>query len=201
MNLKKPTETITATCEFDFLGYSESSGRITLTQKPGDLITMIGEFDGMKPGLHALRIHEFGDLEHGCESTGEIYNPFGAPHGHSHFDIDTRRVGDIEHIQARFDTKAEYKNRDQLLTMWGVNSIIGRSFVAYEREDDFDQTEKPATADREGRFREGKGAPIGCCVIGLAAKVEEKVEHAPILPIDAGKKHVSFHGHAGLSQK
>ena len=70
------------------MGYAESMGRITLTQKPGDLVTMIGEFDGMKPGLHALRVHEFGDLEHGCASTGEIYNPFGSPHGHSHFDID-----------------------------------------------------------------------------------------------------------------
>ena len=84
--------------------------------------------------------------------------------------------------------------------MWGVNSIIGRSLVAYEREDDFDQTEFPETADREGRFREGKGNTIACCVIGLAAKAEEKVEHAPILPIDAGKKQISFHGHAGLSQ-
>jgi len=37
----------------------------------------------------------------------------------------------------------------------------------YEREDDHDQTEKPATEDRTLRAKEGKGEKIGCCVIGL----------------------------------
>ena len=62
------------------------------------LVDMQGEFTGMVPGLHALRVHEFGDMEHDCKSIGEVFNPFSSPHGHSHFDIDTRRVGDIEHI-------------------------------------------------------------------------------------------------------
>ena len=39
---------------------------------------MIGGFEGLEPGLHALKIHEFGDLEYGCDSVGGVYNPFGA---------------------------------------------------------------------------------------------------------------------------
>ena len=108
-------ETIQASCEFDFLGYSHSSGRIALEQKPGDNVSMIGEFAGVKPGIHALKVHEFGDLEYGCESTGDVFNPFGAYRGHSHEDIHERRVGDIEQVQGRWDTKAEYKDRKSVV--------------------------------------------------------------------------------------
>jgi len=91
-------EEIIASCEFDFLGYSHSSGSLELKQKPHDLTSIVGEFENIKPGLHALKVHEFGDLEYGCESAGYVYNPFGAKHGHSHFDIQDRRVGDLEHV-------------------------------------------------------------------------------------------------------
>lgn len=57
------TETIRASCEFDFLGYSESSGRIEFAQEVDDLVSLSGEFTGLKPGLHAMKVHEFGDLE------------------------------------------------------------------------------------------------------------------------------------------
>jgi Cu-Zn family superoxide dismutase len=164
----KVEETIIASCEFDFLGYSYSMGRIELKQKPGDLTSMIGEFEHIEPGLHALKIHEYGDLEYGCESTGDVFNPYGAPWGHSHLDIHDRRVGDIEQLQARWDKGAEYKNRDLLVNLSGPNSVIGRSMVLYEREDDHDRTEHPATESRPAIVREGMGRRIGCCVIGLA---------------------------------
>lgn len=109
-----------------------------LTQTSGDLVSFIGEFKHLQPGLHAIKIHEFGDLENGCASTGGVFNPFSQQRGDSSDDIHERRVGDIRHVQARFDTNAEYKNRDQYATMWGPNSILGRSLVIYEREDDHD---------------------------------------------------------------
>ena len=94
----KADETIVASCEFDFLGYSMSSGRLELRQKSKDLTSIVGEFDRIKPGLHAMKVHEYGDLENGCKSTGRVYNPFGAKQGHSEFDIHDRRVGDIEQV-------------------------------------------------------------------------------------------------------
>ena len=109
-----PDETIRATCEFDFLGNSFSSGSLELVQKPGYLVSIIGEFEGLSPGGHALKIHDFGDLEYGCESPGKVYNPFGVNLGYSHHDMTKRRVGDLEYVWARFDTNAEYKNRDLL---------------------------------------------------------------------------------------
>jgi len=155
-----------------------------LTQIPDDNTSIIGEFSGLAPGKHAFKIHDFGDLEHGCESAGDIYNPFGADQGHSHDDIKDRKVGDIEQIQARFTGDAEYLNRDILVALSGPNSVIGRSMVVYERLDDFGVTEHAQTQDREGVEIVGKGRRIACCTIGLAeaAKKETKSISKPIHP-------------------
>ena len=208
----KEDETIKATCEFDFLGNTYSNGSISLSQKPGDLVEMLGEFEGLNPGLHALRVHEWGDMEAGCESLGDVFNPFGTKRGYSHLDILNRRVGDIRDIQARWDNNAEYKNRDSLIELSGPNSIIGRSMVVYEREDDFDRTEHPPIPGREARYREGQGERIACCVIGLAKgvkpapKVQSHYKQPPSPPSYYGSNHgyggyggyaAGGHGHAG----
>ncbi len=146
-----------------------------LKQKPGDLTSIIGEVEGMAGGLHGLKIHEFGDLEYGCESTGHVYNPYGSRQGNSHEDILNRRVGDLEQLQVRWDATGNYKNRDALVMLSGPNSVIGRSMVIYERMDDHHITERPATYERELRVRKGMGERVACCVIGLA-KGEKKVE-------------------------
>jgi len=52
------------------------------------------------------------------------------------------------------------------VTLSGPNSVIGRSMVIYEREDDVYQTEHDPSYGRDGRYREGQGLPIACCVIG-----------------------------------
>lgn len=167
-SFEKSDEILKASCQFDFLGYSDSTGTITFTQEPGDLVSMVGEFTGLNPGLHALKIHEFGDLEYGCESLGDVFNPFNAPHGMSHQDITQRRAGDIEQVQARWDTNAEYLVRDHIAELQGPNSLIGRSMAIYERADDHNMTEHPGVEGREARIRYGSGARIGCCVIGYA---------------------------------
>ena len=164
----KPKETIVATCEFDFVGYSESKGTLTLRQEPDDLVSIIGTFEGIGPGLHGLKVHEWGDLEYGCKSVGDVFNPFGGAHGHSHMDMMDRRAGDCENIQGRWDTDAEYKNRDAMLMLSGPNSVIGRSMVVYQNGDDVGMTEHPGIPGREERKRKGLGEPIACCVIGLA---------------------------------
>ena len=139
---------------------------------------MTGEFDRIKPGHHGLKVHEFGDIEYGCNSVGAVFNPFYIQHGKVEYDIDSRRVGDINQVMGRWDTTGEYKIRDHLLMLSGPNSVLGRSMVLYEREDDFDQTPHPPGVDREERLVELMGRPIACCVIGLA-KGEPPVQKEP----------------------
>ena len=131
-----PDETINATCNFDFLGWSDTQGYLKLYQKPGDLVTLLGGFKGLAPGLHAIKIHEFGDLSDNCANVGDVFNPYGSPQGNSHNDITERRLGDIEQMQANLDSRCEYRYRDQLVDLNGPYNIIGRSMVIYEREDD-----------------------------------------------------------------
>jgi copper chaperone for superoxide dismutase len=40
-----------------------------------------GTIDGLSPGSHALNVCEFGDISRGCESTGNVFNPFNMKHG------------------------------------------------------------------------------------------------------------------------
>ena len=178
----KLKETIKASCEFDFLGYSEATGRIDLSEAPKDLTQMHGEFTGLKPGLHALKIQEFGDLEYGCQSTGKVYNPFGAQQGHSHYDIYERRVGDIEQVNAGMKGKANYLTRDLLVQLSGPNSVMGRAMVLYAGPDSHDV--------EKGWGKQGMGEPIGCCVIGLALgdpKVKAKPTPKPDTKLPKGQ--------------
>lgn len=163
----EPTETIKATCKFDFVDGSKGKGTISLTQAPGDLTAIEADFTGLKGGQHAFGVHEFGDLSNGCYAAGPRFNPYRAPHGHSDDDIDERMMGDIEQIQALRDGRSLYKNRDHYVTLSGPDSVIGRSMVIYEGRDDFDINENDGSEGREKRERKGPGKRIACCVIAL----------------------------------
>ena len=171
----KSEEKIIASCKFDFVGETSARGEIELSQKAGDSTLFIGEFQGLSSNIHALKVHEFGDIGGDCSQIGDVYNPFGAQMGHSHEIIHDRKVGDLEQVQARFDSNAEYKNRDGYIDLSGPTSILGRSMAIYEREDDHDETEHAPRVDREGRKREGKGSVIACCVVGLVKGEKPKV--------------------------
>ena len=77
------------------------------------------------------------------------------------------------------DYKAEYKVRDTLVDLSGPDSIVGRAIVLYEREDDFDHIERPATPWRDEIVRKGMGERIACCVVGLVEPEEEEPEPEP----------------------
>lgn len=201
---ERPDEQIRATCEFDFIGYSYTRGYIRLTQNKNDNTEMIGDFDGLAPGLHALKIHEYGDLEYGCESVGDVFNPYGSPQGNNHEDIFERRVGDIEQLQTNFNSHAEYRCRDGIVDLAGPVSVVGRSIVIYEREDDHHKGEHAATEGSEERVRVGMGKRIGCCVIGLERgegppKPEPKPEPKPVAKVISREYSVPSYGKDYLS--
>ena len=81
-------------------------------------------------------------------------------------------------MSVRWSAESEYKQRDLLVSLSGPNSVLGRAMVLYEREDDHDQVEHPATTKKDLRAREGMGERIACCVIGLA-KGDPKVKAKP----------------------
>ena len=166
-------ETIIASCEFDFQGFQKADGRIELKQEVDDLTSLSGEFDGIKPGQHLLKIHELGDLEWGCQDVGSVFNPFKARSGESDQDILERRVGDIMGVKGNKDGAATYYSRDLLINLSGPNSVMGRAMVLY---DDSGYGDEPAA----------------CCVIGLAEG--EKTYPTPVQRVHLKGDPKTLHG-------
>ena len=89
---------------------------------------------GLTPGLHGFHIHEYGDLREGCSSTCAHYNPYNKKHGGPN--SKERHVGDLGNVKANKDGIVKMKISDKLIKLRGKYSVIGRSIVVHEDEDD-----------------------------------------------------------------
>ena len=93
---------------------------------------IVGRITGLKPGKHGLHIHEFGDLSGGCKTAGGHYNPDGVDHG----DLDKGHVGDLGNVIADDTGTAVIKIHAHRVDLHGERSVVGRSYVIHEDEDD-----------------------------------------------------------------
>jgi Cu-Zn family superoxide dismutase len=133
----------------------EAHGTIWFTQK-GNEVEIHGEIMGLKPGMHAFHVHEFGDCSSpDAMSAGAHFNPEGAPHGGPH--TAKRHVGDLGNIKADGTGKASVQIQDAAIKLSGPHSILGRSLIVHADPDDFKS--QPAG---------NAGARVGCGVIGVA---------------------------------
>ena len=130
----------------------------TVDYKKG--VQIIGEMEGVwPPGLHAIGIHEYGDLSHHCENTGGRFNPKLSRH-HGSPDSKEKFAGDLGNILAKRDGRAYYYRWESALTLDGDNSIIGKPVVLKIGEDDF------------GPY-DHSGPPIACGIIDEIACASE----------------------------
>ena len=85
--------------------------------------------------VHAIHIHEYGDLSQGCKSLGTHFNPYRKNHSHS----DMGHVGDIMN-NIQIDSKGNFSGiyKTNTISLCGVqkNCIIGRSIVIHQFPDD-----------------------------------------------------------------
>jgi len=119
---------------------------------------------GFKPNaIHAIHIHEYGDLSDGCTSLGAHLNLKNKNHGNLG-DISNSHTGDlINNIHA--DTKGNFKYSyvDPRLTLTGNinNSIIGCSVVIHDGIDDLG-----LGGNAESLKTGNAGARLACSIIG-----------------------------------
>lgn len=126
-----------AICVVGPLSKSKVHGVIKFTQK-GHSVELDGVVNGLTPGKHAFHVHEFGDLTSvDGMSTGGHFNPDKKDHGSPH-DKD-RHVGDLGNITADDSGKAVIKMKDNVISLHGKHSIIGRAIIIHVKEDDFSQ--------------------------------------------------------------
>ena len=115
-------------------------------------------------GQQGFHIHEYGDLSDGCNSACAHYNPFGKLHGCP--GASERHVGDLGNLNIDLFGNAKYSTSDDVISLSGNYSIIGRSLIVHQNKDDCGLGQGPL---REESLKTGNaGKRIACAVIGFA---------------------------------
>jgi superoxide dismutase, Cu-Zn family len=147
--------TTSAVCVVVRVGEHKVRGVLRFTQK-GDTVRIRGMVRGLAPGEHGFHVHEFGDVSgrKDGKSTGGHYNPGETKHGKP--SDKERHVGDLGNITADADGVAKVDITDDVISLNGPQSIIGRSILIHAGADDYGQPTGNA------------GARVGFGVIGIA---------------------------------
>lgn len=136
-----------------------SGGQVmgTVTFTPGaDGTKVVVDISGLKPGKHGLHIHEKGDCSApDFSSAGAHFNPAHSHHGGPA--TAERHAGDFGNVEADASGKVHFELTEKDLKLSGADSIVGKSVVVHEKEDDL-------KTDPSGN----SGARIACGVIEAA---------------------------------
>ena len=143
-----------ATCKLDPKSGSQVTGTVTFT-KTGDDVQVVADISGLKPGKHGFHLHEKGDCSApDAASAGAHFSPTHQHHGGPI--TAERHAGDLGNIEADASGKAHLDWKGKM-SLSGAESIIGKSVVVHEKEDDL-------KTDPSGN----SGARIACGVIEAA---------------------------------
>jgi superoxide dismutase, Cu-Zn family len=112
---------------------SKVTGMVTFT-KVGDDVQVVADIQNLAPGKHGFHIHEKGDCSApDAASAGPHFNPTMKHHG-GPMTLD-HHTGDLGNIEADASGKAHLDWKGKL-SLTGKDSIIGKSMVVHEKEDD-----------------------------------------------------------------
>jgi len=119
-----------------------------------------------KNSKHGFHIHKSGDLRKGCDSLCSHFNPYNVNHGGPDNNRNNRHVGDLGNIESDANGNViNLKIKDNLIKLKGKHSILGRSVVIHEDEDDLG-----LGGNKESLKTGNAGKRIGCGVIGYSEK-------------------------------
>lgn len=145
-------------------GDSNVKGVVSFEQSSAsDPTTISWEIEGNDPNaLRGFHIHQFGDNTNGCTSAGPHFNPFGKNHGAP--EDEERHIGDLGNIQTDASGVAKGSKTDKLVSLFGENSILGRTVVVHAGQDDLGKGGHPDSL----KTGNAGGRPA-CGVIGISA--------------------------------
>lgn len=125
-------------------------------------VTVIGDIKGLPPNAkRGFHVHQWGDLTDGCTTAGPHFNPFGKTHAGPSDSV--RHVGDLGNIESDSKGEAKFKFQDNVISLNGPASIIGRAVVVHGGTDDLGRG-----GNDESLKTGNAGARVACGVIGLA---------------------------------
>src|SRR4029078_7554738 len=122
-----------ATAKLEPKSGSKVTGTITFT-KSGDDVEVTGDIENLKPGKHGFHLHEKGDCSAAdAASAGAHFNPTKQHHGGPM--TAEHHTGDLGNIEADASGKAHIQWKGKM-SLSGADSIVGKSVVVHEKEDD-----------------------------------------------------------------
>lgn len=141
---------------------SNCKGLVYFSQDSMQLETLIkAKVTGLKKNKkHGIHVHNFGDLTDGCNTAGPHFNPTDRPHGGP--DDEIRHFGDLGNLQADDNGVAVYERKDKFISLIGKYSVVGRSVVVHEDEDDLGRGNFP-----DSKTTGHSGCRIACGIIAL----------------------------------
>jgi len=141
-------------------------GKIIFNQPTGGPLSIQVNLKGIRPpngrniSKHGFHVHEFIPTQEGyCNQAGAHYNPTGADHGGSFTSI--RHVGDFGNIESFSNRGINVVLVDYIASLDGPHSILNRTLVLHEKEDDLGADER----DRQSMTNGNAGRRLACCVI------------------------------------
>ena len=122
-----------ATCKLEPKSGSKVEGMITLT-KTGNEVQVVGDITGLTPGKHGFHVHEKGDCSAPDAASAGAHFSVGQ-HKHGGPTTSERHEGDLGNIEADASGKAHIDWKGKM-NFSGADSVIGKSLVVHEKEDD-----------------------------------------------------------------
>lgn len=112
----------------------------------------------LSTGSHGMHVHT-NAIEGECASAGEVFNPSGKDHGS--WDSYVRKAGSLQSLVSTSEyEETELEYMDPVASLFGEDSILGRSIVIHTGADDL------GLADDDGSKANGNsGDPLACCTI------------------------------------
>jgi superoxide dismutase, Cu-Zn family len=144
----------TANAKLESKSGSQVTGTVAFT-KAGDEVRVVADIQGLKPGKHGFHVHEKGDCSApDAASAGGHFNPTHQHHGGP--STAEHHTGDLGNIEADSSGKVHLDWKGKM-SLNGADSIIEKSVVVHEKEDDL-------KTDPAGN----SGARVACGVIEAA---------------------------------
>ncbi len=115
---------------------NSTTGSVTFTtQKDG--VSVVASITGLAEGKHGFHIHENGDCSApDGTSAGGHFNTQGTPHGSPDASVEQRHVGDLGNILVDVSGSGKYDRVDQIISLSGTDSIVGKAVIIHSGEDD-----------------------------------------------------------------
>ncbi|KAI5309898.1 Superoxide dismutase [Cu-Zn] [Ascosphaera atra] len=145
-------------------GDSNVKGTVTFEQAEESAPTTVSwNIQGNDPNAErGFHIHQFGDNTNGCTSAGPHFNPFSKTHGAP--TDEERHVGDLGNIKTDAQGNAVGSTQDNLIKLFGAQSILGRTVVVHAGTDDLGKG-----GNEESKKTGNAGPRPACGVIGISA--------------------------------